>query len=789
MTDYNTIRQQIRIIKNATEEGQNTAYRVGVAMEETLKYSKDEINEATTTLADNITAEATSRQKAISAVISRMQGRGTEHDNTFDPFHFKQFGGGNQAYIDLSNWLDSLHSIDGSVVPLGLLRIYVNGSWMYVLSNILYYGNDNYSQTILNGRVGNIDGSRAVVTGKGMYYRESQLNNGTLEWSEWQRIDAPQERIEDIINSIVNSQTYVPVSGGKIPASYLPAYVDEVLEYSTITQFPAQGAGAKIYIALDTNKQYRWSGSQYIEISASLTLGETAQTAFAGSRGKALEAAQSSLSGKVSTAENNITTLQGALNGKASQSGLTDVTNRVTTVEGDIRDLQSDIADAVIKDNNNTLTGNNTFTGTNTFNNSTTMEDVTADNIDVIDGRISVHDEDYNLSTVITSNSVSSHVFKKYIGNHIDGYVPHDLATIDEVNDAVAGKASTSALQAEVLRAQTAEDNIIATLASKADVVDIYSYLYTDAVLPNADVYIYGGQPISHLRTYQSGQNSWSIVICAEHIDGYEFYHRYFHFDGNANDGYTYMDSYDESEGDIAPEWVKKLFGENTATSTLDGKMSATDKQHVDTLWSERGSGDGGGTDTFATLFAALTDAGGAIRFGNNYMKFDPYYSGSSASVMWGILKSLLLNTHTEGQSADIIDFNHYINVDMNYISNEVYSTDENFLIDEVTIGQDEYAFSCSGSNVIITSGHELYAVALRIRYLGGAVATVNLTVADEDNTQSTMVTLSDTTTFVDCVLDYGSTPLANSKKIIITDASGADINIMLQPTLKFIGG
>ena len=55
----------------------------------------------------------------------------------------------------------------------------------------------------------------------------------------------------------------------KVPASYLPSYVDDVLEYANTTGFPAIGETAKIYVALDTNKTYRWSGSAYVEISPS----------------------------------------------------------------------------------------------------------------------------------------------------------------------------------------------------------------------------------------------------------------------------------------------------------------------------------------------------------------------------------------------------------------------------------------------------------------------------------------------------------------------------------------
>ncbi len=75
-------------------------------------------------------------------------------------------------------------------------------------------------------------------------------------------------------------------SGGKVPSSQLPAYVDDVLEYASQSAFPATGETGKIYVALDTNLTYRWSGSAYVEISPSLALGETSSTAYRGDRGK-----------------------------------------------------------------------------------------------------------------------------------------------------------------------------------------------------------------------------------------------------------------------------------------------------------------------------------------------------------------------------------------------------------------------------------------------------------------------------------------------------------------------
>lgn len=73
---------------------------------------------------------------------------------------------------------------------------------------------------------------------------------------------------------------------GKVPESQLPSYVDDVVEYANLAAFPTTGESGKVYVALDTNKTYRWSGSSYVEISASLALGETSATAYRGDRGK-----------------------------------------------------------------------------------------------------------------------------------------------------------------------------------------------------------------------------------------------------------------------------------------------------------------------------------------------------------------------------------------------------------------------------------------------------------------------------------------------------------------------
>jgi hypothetical protein len=63
--------------------------------------------------------------------------------------------------------------------------------------------------------------------------------------------------------------TFASLVDGKVPAAQLPSFVDDVLEYANTAAFPATGETGKIYVALNTNKTYRWSGSAYVEISPS----------------------------------------------------------------------------------------------------------------------------------------------------------------------------------------------------------------------------------------------------------------------------------------------------------------------------------------------------------------------------------------------------------------------------------------------------------------------------------------------------------------------------------------
>jgi hypothetical protein len=111
---------------------------------------------------------------------------------------------------------------------------------------------------------------------------------------------------ENVSNKAV-AGGYASLDGsGKVPSNQLPSYVDDVLEYANLAAFPGTGETGKIYVAIDSGKTYRWSGSAYVEISASpgstdaVTEGST-NLYFTNARARAAVDAAGSLSYNVST--------------------------------------------------------------------------------------------------------------------------------------------------------------------------------------------------------------------------------------------------------------------------------------------------------------------------------------------------------------------------------------------------------------------------------------------------------------------------------------------------------
>lgn len=116
---------------------------------------------------------------------------------------------------------------------------------------------------------------------------------------------------------------YAELDGsGKVPSAQLPAFVDDVIEAANFAALPGTGETGKIYVTLDDNKTFRWSGSAYVEISASLALGETSATAYRGDRGAAAYDHSQATGNPHGTVIGDISGLQDALDNAGGGSGI-----------------------------------------------------------------------------------------------------------------------------------------------------------------------------------------------------------------------------------------------------------------------------------------------------------------------------------------------------------------------------------------------------------------------------------------------------------------------------------
>lgn len=92
----------------------------------------------------------------------------------------------------------------------------------------------------------------------------------------WSKIKTLTDSIDAKFDNYIPSTEKGAKSGvaplnasGVIDAAYLPSYVDDVLEYNGKSNFPTTGETGKIYVDTSTNLTYRYTGSAYVEISAS----------------------------------------------------------------------------------------------------------------------------------------------------------------------------------------------------------------------------------------------------------------------------------------------------------------------------------------------------------------------------------------------------------------------------------------------------------------------------------------------------------------------------------------
>lgn len=156
---------------------------------------------------------------------------------------------------------------------------------------------------------------------------------------------------------------------GKVPASQLPSYVDDVMDaYATYTvsptgvlqniqlyadaehETPIVGERDKIYVNVtpgEVSYQFRWSGSQWVHIdSNAIIIGDITGTAYDGGKGKAMENIVGSMP------DNLLSTFQ------LDQTDVNNITISLTGVEkSDGRYVQSTLAGITITPATNTVAG------------------------------------------------------------------------------------------------------------------------------------------------------------------------------------------------------------------------------------------------------------------------------------------------------------------------------------------------------------------------------------------------------------------------------------------------
>jgi hypothetical protein len=179
-------------------------------------------------------------------------------------------------------------TIDLSWIQVGTTLTYLGTSPLVVGDYFIVHGEfTTASSLFLDDRVKLIEERNVVFTG-GVVVPNATVANQAVNKSQ---LDLKADQLTTFTKTEVDNKLLLKANqlttftktevdnklllkadlvGGLVPQSQLPSYVDDVLEFANFASFPAIGEIGKIYIALDTNKQYRYSGSVYIQITNGL---------------------------------------------------------------------------------------------------------------------------------------------------------------------------------------------------------------------------------------------------------------------------------------------------------------------------------------------------------------------------------------------------------------------------------------------------------------------------------------------------------------------------------------
>ena len=241
-------------------------------------------------------------------------------------------------------------------------------------------------------------------------------------------------------------------SDGRVPASQLPSYVDDVEEYSGLSSFPKEGEAGKIYVAMDSNLTYRWSGTTYVEISPSIALGETSTTAYPGDKGKQLATALQSEISRATTAESDIRSTITAEQNRAQNSeqelnGLIEKNaNDITKVSKALDDAASEITASLEVEKQSRIDADNAETAARQSEDNIIKTDLNAE----------------------VSRAKAAEQAETTARSSADDAIKTSLNT--EVSRAKAEETSlASSISSEIIRATAAESNLSSKIAAEKE--------------------------------------------------------------------------------------------------------------------------------------------------------------------------------------------------------------------------------------------------------------------------------------------------------------------------------
>lgn len=174
----------------------------------------------------------------------------------------KLYASGNYFYIEDDAWDKPKFSGKGKVE----ISLLVVGLEMDQSDNLYLIESPTIgSHEVLLSDMVNADGDNYdVSTWTSFYEANTNFNPATSASVAGVASDLADHESDDHAHNLDSKADLV---SGTVPASQLPSYVDDVLEYANLASFPITGESGKIYIAIDTKITYRWGGSIYVDIS------------------------------------------------------------------------------------------------------------------------------------------------------------------------------------------------------------------------------------------------------------------------------------------------------------------------------------------------------------------------------------------------------------------------------------------------------------------------------------------------------------------------------------------